>query len=391
MHERSGYDRILMISALILVVLGIVMIYSSSAFIAMQRYNTPFYFLRNQVVWAVIGIIGMVVAKNFDYKKLKSLSLPLIVISVLLLIIVLIPNIGKEVNGARRWLRVLGFSFQPSELAKLTLIISISAYIAKRSDRMGDFVYGFFPPVVLLGAFQIPIIFQPDIGTALGLGIMVITLLYIGGVKVPHILSLGISLIPFIVKIVFNEGYRKKRLIAFIDPWSDPTGAGFQVIQSSLALGSGGIFGLGLGEGKQKLFFLPEPHTDFIYSLIGEELGFLGASLVIFLYLIILWRGTRIAVRTEDLFGRFLAMGLTIMIGVQAMMNLGVASGLLPPKGLPLPFVSFGGSSLLINMIALGILLNISKSINTISLAQSSSIKRESWVKSKSRKDSVNL
>lgn len=391
MHERSGYDRILMISVLILVVLGIVMIYSSSAFIAMQRYNTPFYFLRNQVLWAVIGMIGMVVAKNFDYKNLKSLSLPLIVISVLLLIIVLIPNIGKEVNGARRWIRVLGLSFQPSELAKLTLIISISAYIAKRVGRMDDFVYGFFPPVVLLGAFQIPIIFQPDIGTALGLGIMVITLLYIGGVKVHHILSLGILLIPIIVKIVFNEGYRKKRLIAFIDPWSDPTGAGFQVIQSSLALGSGGIFGLGLGEGKQKLFFLPEPHTDFIYSLIGEELGFFGASLVVLLYLIILWRGTRIAVRTEDLFGRFLAMGLTIMIGVQAMMNLGVASGLLPPKGLPLPFVSFGGSSLLINMIALGILLNISKSINTISLAQSSTIKRKSWVRSKGREDSFNL
>lgn len=389
MPERSGYDRILMVSALILLVIGIIMIYSSSAVIAMQRYGTPLYFLKNQIVWSAIGIIGMLVAKNLDYKRLKRLSVPLIIFSCFLLILVLIPDIGREVNGARRWIRVIGISFQPSELAKLTLIISISAYIAKMAGRMEDFVYGFFPPVVLLGVFQILIMLQPDMGTAITIGFIVVPLLFIGGAKIPHILSLGIPLIPFFVKVVFNAGYRKKRLIAFLDPWSDPEGAGFQVIQSFLALGSGGLFGLGLGEGKQKLFFLPEPHTDFIYSLIGEELGFLGASLVVLLYLIILWRGARIAVRVDDLFGRSLASGLTLMIGIQALINLGVVSGLLPPKGIPLPFVSFGGSSLLINMIALGILLNISGRINTASLPQSSTLRGGRWVKGESNNKRV--
>jgi len=364
MPEKSRYDRILMASVLLLVIIGIIMIYSSSTVIAMERYGTPFYFLRNQTIWALIGIIGMLIAKNFDYQRLKGLSLPLVIISGLLLILVLVPNIGIEVNGSKRWFRFIGLSFQPSELAKLTLIISISAYMSKMSGRMEDFVYGFFPPVFLLAVFQILIMLQPDIGTAIALGIIVLTLLFIGGVRVPHILSLGIILIPFLIKFLFNAGYRKKRLIAFLDPWSDPTGAGFQVIQSLLALGSGGLFGLGLGRGKQKLFFLPEPHTDFIYSLIGEELGFVGVFSVILLFLIILWRGTRIAMRVDDTFGRYLAIGITLMIGIQALINLGVVTGLLPTKGIPLPFVSFGGSSLLINMVAIGILLNISKGIS---------------------------
>lgn len=378
MPERTGYDRILMIPALILVVFGIVMVYSSSNLIAIRRYGTSFYFLKNQIVWAVTGITGMLVAMNFDYKILRRLSLPMIIISVLLLIAVLIPHIGTEVNGAKRWIRFIGLSFQPSELAKLTIIITISAYISKRANRMEDFVYGFLPPVVLLGLFQMLIMLQPDMGTAIAMGVMVLTLLFIGGVRIPHIFSLTIPLIPFIVNVLFNAGYRKKRLIAFIDPWSDPTGAGFQVIQSLLALGSGGLFGLGLGEGKQKLFFLPEPHTDFIYSLIGEELGFVGASLVIFLYLLILWRGVRIAIRIDDPFGRSLATGLTFMIGIQALINLGVVTGLLPPKGLPLPFVSFGGTALLMNMVGLGILLNISRNINKVSLPKSSA---RGWVK----------
>lgn len=378
MPEKSGYDRILMIVALILVVFGIVMVYSSSNMIALKRYGTSFYFLKKQIIWALIGMIGMLVAKDLDYRKLKKLSFPLIIISLLTLILVLIPIIGEEVNGARRWIRFAGLSFQPSELAKLTLIISIAAYIAKRVDRMNDFVYGFFPPVVILGIFQILIMLQPDMGTAISIGVMVMTLLFIGGVKISHILSLGIFLIPFIAKILFDAGYRKKRLLAFIDPWSDPAGAGFQVTQSFLALGSGGLFGLGLGEGKQKLFFLPEPHTDFIYSLIGEELGFLGASLIVFLYLIILWRGIRISIRTEEIFGRLLASGLTVMIGIQAMVNLGVVTGLLPPKGLPLPFVSFGGSALLVNMVALGILLNISKNIDVVSFKKETYVRRDS-------------
>lgn len=364
MPERAGYDRILMLSALILVVTGIIMIYSSSTIIAMQRYGTPFYFLRNQAIWALIGITGMLVLKNFNYLKLRKLWLPLLIASGLLLILVLIPGIGTEVNGSRRWIRVLGLSFQPSELVKLTLIIAVSAYIAKMAGRMDDFVYGFFPLVVLLGAFQIMIMLQPDMGTAITLGFIVIILLFIGGVRIPHIFSLGLILIPFLIKFVFNVGYRRRRIISFLDPWSDPTGAGFQIVQSFLALGSGGITGVGLGEGRQKLFFLPEPHTDFIYSLIGEELGFLGGMIVIFLFLIMLWRGTRIAMRTEEPFGRYLAIGITLMIGVQALINLGVVTGMLPTKGIPLPFVSFGGSSLLINMAALGILLNISKKMN---------------------------
>lgn len=361
MESGGGQDSILMVSALILIVLGIIMIYSSSTVIAMERHGTPFYFLKKQVIWAFLGVIALLLIKNLDYRRLKALALPLTIITGLLLILVLIPGIGTEVNGARRWLRPFGISFQPSELAKLAIVITTANYISKNAMKMEDFVYGFFPPVVLLGAFQILIILQPDMGTAIALALIVVTILFIGGVRVPHIFSLGLLLIPVFIKVISNIDYMMKRIKGFLDPWNDPTGAGFQLVQSYLALGSGGLFGKGLGEGRQKLFFLPEPHTDFIYSLIGEELGFLGAGVVILLYLIILWRGIRIAIRAEDLFGKTLASGLTFMIGIQVLINLGVVTGLLPTKGIPLPFVSFGGSSLLINMVALGILFNISK------------------------------
>ncbi len=353
------YDHIILMATLALIGIGLAAIYSSSAVIAMNKYGNPYYFLRNQLMWVAIGLLGMFIGMRLNYTKLKGTTVFLLMFSLILLILVLIPGIGSEINGARRWLRAWSFSFQPIEIAKLSLIIYIAYYIERKEDVIRDFKYGFLPAIVVLTIFQILIMRQPDIGSAFVIGLCIIVLLFIAGARITHILTLALISLPYIYKILFSAGYRKKRIIAFLDPWNDSTGAGFQMVQSFLALGSGGLFGVGIGEGKQKLFYLPEPHTDFIFSLIGEELGFVGGITVILLFSLIIWRGLKIALGASDVFGMYLALGITIMIGGQALMNLGVVTGLLPTKGITLPFVSAGGSSLVVSMTAIGILLSV--------------------------------
>tara|TARA_Y100000590_G_scaffold79400_4_gene88184 strand:- start:6531 stop:7400 length:870 start_codon:yes stop_codon:yes gene_type:complete len=279
----------------------------------------------------------------------------------LLLIIVTFPEFSKKVGGARRWLTLGGFSFQPSELAKFTLVLFIAKSLVKRADKLRNFAYGYLPNLIVLGFFFIPILFQPDFGTAMIICAVTFAMLFIAGLRKKFLLLSILAIVPFIASAIMTAEYRKNRIMAFLKPWEDPSGIGYQVIQSFYAFGRGGFWGTGLGQSSQKLSRLPEAHTDFIFSVIGEELGFIGTTTIVILFSIFIWRGFITAYRSKDPFGTHLATGLTLLIGLQAFINLGVASGLLPTKGLTLPFISMGGSSMLVTMLSVGVLLNISK------------------------------
>jgi cell division protein FtsW len=283
------------------------------------------------------------------------------ILTFLLLIIVTFPEFSKKVGGARRWLTLGGFSFQPSELAKFTLVLFIAKSLVKRADKLRNFAYGYLPNLIVLGFFFIPILFQPDFGTAMIICAVTLTMLFIAGLRKKFLFLSILAIVPFITLAIMTAEYRTKRILAFLKPWEDPSGINFQVIQSFYAFGRGGFWGTGLGQSSQKLFRLPEAHTDFIFSVIGEELGFMGTTVIVILFSIFIWRGFITAYRAKDPFGTHLATGLTLLIGLQAFINLGVASGLLPTKGLTLPFISMGGSSMLVTMLSVGVLLNISK------------------------------
>ena len=349
LHE----DKAILLSTLALVAFGLVMVYSASSVMAMKQHGDSAYFLKRQLIWAAGGLVAMVVAWKMDYRKYKYLSLPLLVITFVLLVLALAPGIGIERNGARRWIGLGGLSFQPSELAKPAMLLFLSASLVKRSEKLGDFVYGLVPYLIISGTMLFLVVLEPDLGTAAAVGMVVIAMLYVSGARVAHLVFIGIAVLPFLYVKLFHVGFRKRRLSAYIDPWSDPLGTGFQAIQSFLAFGGGGLHGLGLGEGRQKLLFLPEPHSDFIFSVIGEELGLLGAMSVVALFLLLALAGLRLALKCHDGFGRLLALGITLMIGLQALINMGVATGLFPNKGMPLPFISAGGSSLFVALLLL--------------------------------------
>ncbi|MBT5027366.1 MAG: putative lipid II flippase FtsW [Nitrospinaceae bacterium] len=349
------------ITVAVLVLVGIVMVFSSSAVYAMEKYNDSYYFLKRQVIWCLLGTGALLVAKNLDYHKLLKHTYPIMLATFLLLLAVMFPEVSKEVGGARRWLTFGGLSFQPSELAKFTLVLFIAKSLVKRADKLRNFAYGYLPNLVVLGFFFIPILFQPDFGTAMIICMVTFTMLFVAGLRKKFLFLSVLALIPFMASAIMSAEYRIRRIIAFLDPWKDPSDAGFQAIQSFYAFGRGGYWGTGLGASHQKLFYLPEAHTDFIFSVIGEELGFVGTTAIILLFSILIWRGFVTAFRAKDPFGTHLATGLTLLIGFQAFINLGVAVGLLPTKGLTLPFISMGGSSMLITMISVGVLLNISE------------------------------
>jgi cell division protein FtsW len=360
MKTRGRFDYILLGVALILAGIGIVMVYSTSAIMAGDRFGDPYYFLKRQALYAGAGFLLMIIMMFVPYGTLKRLAYPIFILSVLLLIAVLIPGIGHKAGGAMRWLKIAGFTFQPSEFAKLGLIIFLAYLLAKKEEKIRSFSFGFLPTVLFSGLVIGLILIEPDFGTALFLTAVVLILLFISGARMIYIAGAFLLGAPAVYVLLMNAEYRYKRLISFIRPWEDPTGASFQIIQSFLSFGSGGLFGLGLGEGRQKLFFLPAPHTDFIFSIIGEELGLLGALGVVLLFFILTFRGIQIGMSIQDKFGSYLALGIALMISLQAVTNMGVVLGLLPTKGLTLPFVSYGGSSLMANFIGLGILLRLS-------------------------------
>jgi cell division protein FtsW len=338
------------------------MIYSSSSIYAWQNLGDSTYFLKRHIFYIVIGLMLTLFVMSIDYHLLEKYSKSITLISLLLLVLVLIPGIGKQIAGARRWIRFWGIGFQPSELAQLAVIIYTAGYLSRDEKNIKDFIYGFMPVTIVLGLFAILILLQPDLGTAVAIVIIIFLILFISGVKFLYLVGFILLVSPALYFLIFNIPYRRVRIMSFLNPWADPQGSGFQLIQSQLALGSGGIFGVGLGQGKQKLFYLPAAHTDFIFSIIGEELGLIGTSLLIILFIIFIWLAYRIAKNASDKFGYYLSVGIIIMIALETIVNIGVSTGSIPTKGLPLPFISYGGTSLVFNMMSVGLLLNISKS-----------------------------
>ena len=350
--------------AVVLLSIGVVMVYSASAIVAADRFQDPYFFLKKQVFWALLGAAGLWAALRTDYRRLERVVLPLLIVAAVLLVLVLVPPIGQAINGTRRWIRLGPVSFQPAELAKLALVVYLAAFLARKREALDDFRHGLLPPLAVAGLLAALVFAQPDLGSCLTLVALTFALLFLAGGRIAHLGLLLASALPLLAIAIWAAPYRLRRITAFVDPWSDPRGSGFQIIQSWLALGNGGLFGQGIGGSKQKLFYLPESHTDFIFAILGEELGFVGAAAVVGLFVVLVWRGLRIGLRTPDPFGAYLALGITVLIATQTLVNLGVVTGLLPTKGLPLPFISFGGSALLVTMLATGVLLNISQHAN---------------------------
>lgn len=349
------------ITSVILICIGIIMIYSSSSIYAWERYKDSAFFLKRHISFVLIGAVLTFLFMAIDYKVLRKYAKPLLIISFILLLLVLIPGIGREVSGARRWFRFKFISFQPSELANLAIIIYVADFIARKGSAITTFIKGFLPPMLILGAMGLLMLAQPDLGTTVAISSVIFIMLFVAGTRVLYLLSLLLMSLPVLGVLILSVPYRRARILSFLNPWLDPKGGGFQIIQSQIALGSGGIFGVGLGHSKQKLFYLPAAHTDFIFSIIGEELGIIGTVGVVILFIIFIHQGIKILKNIPDKFGYFLALGLLSMISLKAVINIGVSCGLLPTKGLPLPFISYGGSSFIFDMISVGILMNIAR------------------------------
>lgn len=360
--NRGSIDKTLIITVIVLVIIGLIAVYSSTSVLASVKAKYAdrggMIYLQKQLFTLLVGSFFMVIFMFLSTEKLKKLVFPMLIISFIMLFLVFSP-LGVSAGGARRWLRLWPSVFQPSELVKLAMVFFLAWYMS-RSDYDRESFKQFIIPIGLLGIFQVIFLKQPDFGAAMTLGIITLSMLFIGGVSLRFLGIISLVAIPIIIYLA-KEPYRWKRIVSFLDPWSDPQGSGFQLVQSLIALGSGGLIGQGLGEGKQKLAFLPEIHTDFIFAHIGEEMGFIGVSVVVILFFLICMRGLSIARKQSEPFYYFLASGITIMISIQALINFAVVTGLAPTKGLPLPFISYGGSSLVVNLIAVGILLNLSR------------------------------
>ncbi len=365
MSRKLKSDRLLFLATLLLVCASVVMVYSASAVLAMERYQQPpYFFLFKQVRWAVLGVCLLSLAMRVDYRRLKQ---PVVVwtalgVSTAALVLVFF---APPINGAHRWLVALGgISVQPSELAKVAVIIFTAAMLERRMDKIGQ-VTTLAPIALVVGVICGLIVLEPDFGTAFTLLLIVAVMVFAAGLPYRHVFNLTLVIAPLLVAVLVRADYRRRRLISFLDPWADPLGDGFQLIQSEIAVGTGGLFGQGLMAGVQKLFYLPDPHTDFIYAVIAEETGLFGATAVLLCFGVIVWRGLHITAAAPDRFGVLLALGLTMMVAFQAFVNISVVLGLMPTKGIPLPFVSAGGSSLLVSLLGMGMLLNVSQHAST--------------------------
>jgi cell division protein FtsW len=370
------FDPFLLGAALALTSLGLVMVYSASAVTAQEKLGDAFYFLRRQSVAAVLGLVAMVAVLRLGYRRLARLSYPLLLIAVVLLVLVLIPGVGTVVGGARRWIRVAGFGLQPAEVAKLAWIVYLSCSLARKREKVATFSVGFLPYLLSAGVLVALCLRQPDFGSSVALLFLLFVLLFAAGTRLSYLIGSILLAIPVGWHLVSSTPYRLNRFMAFIDPMAHRHDAGYQVVESLMSIGSGGWTGLGLGDGRQKLFFLPEAHNDFIAAIIGEELGLLGIGLVVGLYAVIIWRGLRASLAAPEPFGVYLGLGITSLIGFQAVVNMGVTMALLPTKGLTLPFISYGGSSLMMTLAATGTLLSISVTAEARARASSPSVQR---------------
>ncbi len=356
---KRSFDYVLFLTTLLLVALGLVMIFSASGVLAKEKFGDTTYFLKKELFAAVIGIAGLLMARLLPVRFFPKLVFPLLLAALLLLLLVFAPAIGVKVGGASRWIRLGPFSLQPSEVAKVALVFFMAWVMARRQDKIG-FLSHFVSPLVISGLLIGLVLLGKDLGGGAVMGATLFCLMYIGGVRPVYLASELLLALPALYFLIAQVPYRRRRILAFLNPWEHQQGAGFQIIQSYVAFHVGSFFGQGLGEGKQKLFYLPEAHTDFIFSVLGEELGLLGTLGVLVLFGIWLFRAFRISWKAPDLFSSYLAMGITLLIGFQVIFNVAVVMGLLPTKGLPLPFVSYGGSSLVLSLFCVGILLNIS-------------------------------
>lgn len=361
MKSKSRADIALFLTTITLAGIGALMIYSSSAIFAKEHTGDAYYFLTRQICWIFLGLVGLFGAWNLNYHRLQKKSLALFILGIVLLSLTLIPGLGYKISGATRWLKLGFLSFQPSELVRIIFVIFLTNFIVNRKKELQSFFKGVIPPLIFLCIISIILLKQPHLGMVILLGMVTVSILFVGGAKIQHLISLVLISIPVVYFLVQSSPYRAKRLTIFLNPWEDPQHKGYHIIQSLIALGSGGLYGVGLGESKLKLFYLPQSSTDFIFAVIGEEGGLLLTGLVIFLFLIFLFAGIKISLSAADSYGSLLAFGITALIILQSFLNIGVVTGVVPTTGMPLPFISFGGSSLLINMIGVGIILNIAK------------------------------
>ena len=358
---RSAPDTLMLGSSLALLAIGVVMVYSASAVTAFHDYGDPYYYLKRQLIFALLGVASMLFVMNVDYWIWKPFAKAALIVCFALLVIVLIPGIGVVRGGARSWLGIGSFGIQPSEFMKLAMILFMAKLLSDHKTDIRHFTKGLLPPLLLLGLAFGLIMLQPDLGTGMVLVGAVMLVIFTAGAKMFHLAALAGVGLAGIAGLILAAPYRLQRITAFLDPWSDPLGAGYQAIQSLYAIGPGQLAGLGLGMSRQKYAYLPEPQTDFIFSIIAEELGFIGGASVLVLFLLLVWRGMRTAITAPDTFGSLLAVGITGMIAVQVIINIGVVTGMMPVTGITLPLISAGGSSLTLILTAIGILLNISR------------------------------
>ncbi|MBI2874653.1 MAG: putative lipid II flippase FtsW [Firmicutes bacterium] len=346
---------------LFILAFGLVMVYSSSAVLSYMEHGFNYFYFQRQVAWSVLGLVAFFFLSNFSYEKLRRFSRLAVIGAVILLLAVFIPGVGVEINFARRWLGIAGLTLQPSELAKLAVILYVSHLLTEKKEKIHSFSRGILPPLLVTGLVSGLILLQPDLGTSVAIAASTLFLLFIAGARSLHLAGLLAAGAPALWWAIFSEPYRRQRFLAFLDPWADPLDTGYHIIQSLYAIGSGGLLGLGLGQSRQKYLYLPEPQTDFIFAIIAEELGFIGGLLLISLFSVFIWRAFRVALKAPDPFSTLLAAGISTMLGLQTLINIGVVTGSMPIKGMPLPFVSFGGTSLLFCLAGTGILVNISR------------------------------
>jgi cell division protein FtsW len=362
MAKRVSVDGWMFTVTLLLVFVGLVMVFSASAVMAKERYGSAYFFLLRQMGWAVVGIVAMVIAMKVDYRRYKHPAVVFSLLGATSLMLISVFFLDRAHN-THRWIHFGGFSFQPSEIAKPAIILFLAFFLESRTKSIGDWRNTLLPAIVPTLFFLGLIVFEPDLGTAIACAAITASVLFVAGLDMRYLgYALAASILPLYF-LIFHVAYRRDRILAFLDPYSDPQGRGFHIIQSLIAVSTGGITGVGLMEGKQKLFYLPEPHTDFIFAVTAEELGLVGALIIVVMFSIFLWRGIRTALRTQDMFGRFLAVGITSMVVLQAFINISVVLGMMPTKGIPLPFISYGGSSLFITLACVGVLLNVTKQV----------------------------
>ncbi|MGE4283686.1 MAG: putative lipid II flippase FtsW [Clostridia bacterium] len=362
MKGRGAFDFGFFITVMILLSFGLIMVFSASSASAFYDYNDSYFVIKKQLQWAVVGLFAMFFMTNFHYKRLEKLAFPSLLVSIVLLIAVLF--VGTEVNGAQRWLGIGGLSVQPSEVAKFAVIVFFSASLAKKKDKIKKFTSGLLPYLMILGVIAVLVIIEPHLSGTVVIMLVGVLLLFVAGARIFHFVLLSIPALAVLSYAIYDEPYRMSRVVSFLDPWKYKMNEGWQIIQSLYAIGSGGLFGLGLGRSRQKFLYIPEAHNDFIFSILCEELGFIGAATVLILFVILIWRGIRIALSAPDAFGSFLATGIISLIAVQVLINIAVVTSSMPVTGMPLPFFSAGGSSLVFIMAGMGIILNISRYSN---------------------------